>query len=148
MAIRGFFSKTHLTTNPDPDTLASVPYVRAVITIPSTGKSVNASFLIDTGADMTVIHPQDGLRLFSESEIDSIPNPIEVGGAGHGRRYYPIDAELSFLHDHGEVQMVAITAYIAEATNNVTTESLLGRDVLGSFIMNFDQAGEVVTLGG
>lgn len=148
MAIRGFFSDTHLNTSPDPATPTSVPYVRAVITIPSTGKSVTASFLIDTGADMTVIHPQDGLRLFSAAEIIAIPNPIGVGGAGHGKLYYPIEAELSFLHDHGELQMVAITAYIAEATNNVTIESLLGRDVLGSFIMAFDQAAETVTFGG
>ncbi|MCH7698838.1 MAG: hypothetical protein IH865_07870 [Chloroflexi bacterium] len=146
MAIRGFFSKTHLT--PNPDTPTSVPYVHAEILIPSTGKSVIASFLIDTGADMTVIHPQDGLRLFSAAQITAIPGPIDVGGAGHGKLYYPIDAEVSFLHDHGEVQTVSITAYVAEATNNVTTESLLGRDVLGSFIMNFDQAGETVTFGG
>lgn len=97
---------------------------------------------------MTVIHPQDGLRLFSAAQITAIPDPIDVGGAGHGKLYYPIDAEISFLHDHGEVQTVSITAYVAEATNNVTTESLLGRDVLGSFIMNFDQAGETVTFGG
>lgn len=128
--------------------VTAVPYVRAALNIPSISKYVVASFLIDTGADYTVIHPQDSLRLFTATEIKALPNPIQFGGAGAGKPHYPIAAEVVFLHDHGELQTIPITVYIAEPPHNTNVESLLGRDVLGSFIMNYDQAGELLTFGG
>ena len=122
--------------------------MHAVIYIPSIDKHVVSSFLIDTGADMTTIHPQDSLRLFTAAQIRALPNPIGVDGAGAGKAHYPLAAEIIFKHDHGELQRVATTVYLSDPSHNVQFESLLGRDVLGSFIMNFDQAGQLVTFGG
>lgn len=152
MVIRGFFSNIYLTLSSqagnDVTAPTAVPYVRAGIYAPSIKKWVVSSFLIDTGADATIIHPQDSLRLYTRTQINSLPNPTMFGGAGAGKPHYPVDAQIIFLHDHGEMQEVPTTVYVSDPSHNVQFDSLLGRDVLGSFIMNFDQAGQTITLGG
>ena len=152
MAIRGFFSKTYLTLSSQAGTdmpaSSAVPYVRAIINVPSINKFVVSSFLIDTGADATIIHPQDGLRLFTRAQINALPNPDSFGGAGADKPHYPVEAEIAFLHDHGEIQIVPTTIYFSDPDHNKQFDSLLGRDVLDSFIMNFDQREGIVTLAG
>lgn len=144
MAIHGFFSREHLALVPTTAPTA-VPYVRAAIQIPSLRRQVVASFLIDTGADTTVIHPQDSLRLFQPAEIRALPSPVGIDGAGAGKAHYPIEVNIVFLHHDNSLQAVPITAYVGDPSHNMNFESLLGRDVLESFVMHFDQKAQSVT---
>lgn len=147
MAVRGFFSDTRLTLGSPPTEIA-VPYVWCRVYLPNLDRRALVPFLIDTGADHTVLHPQDSLRLLGSDEIRASPDPIAFGGAGAGTPHHPLQAELVFLNeDQRSTFTVALTVFVAEPPHNEEVESLLGRDALDSFVMHFDQRARTITLG-
>lgn len=145
--IRGYFAATHPTARqPYTPIHPPVPLVDSFIWLPELGDvstGVEVTFLTDTGADITTLHPQDSLRLLSRPEHWDLVRtkiPLGVGGAGHGKPHYPMDAVIAFVHDDATVDAWSFTLYIAEPTqDNIEYESLLGRDVLGHYIATFDQ---------
>jgi hypothetical protein len=146
MAIRGFFSETRLVFG-NPASITAVPYVRTFVELSPFGTFAEVTFLVDTGADMTVLNPQDGLRLIPPDAWARLTNPIRPGGAGAGLDHFPLQANVYFVHDDGRVEVIASTVYVASAgPANVRLESLLGRDVLANFVVTFDQAGKNLTL--
>ena len=151
MAVRGFFSDTRLVLG-DPagsyTAPAALPYVWTIVHLPAFDRRALVTFLIDTGADVTTLHPQDSLRLLSPSEFSGLTKPVALGGAGAGVNHYPLDATIVFMHDDQRLHSIDITAYVAEPTTlNMRYESLLGRDALDHFVMHFDQRARTVTLG-
>lgn len=140
------FSPTHLVGG-SPTSMTEVPYVNAVVELPRLGRWAVVTFLVDTGADMTVLNPQDSLRLVLGNEWSGLTNPITVGGAGAGLAHFPEPATLHFLHDDGRIESVPATTYVGTPDpRNMGLESLLGRDVLANFVMTFDQMGRNLTL--
>ncbi len=92
---------------------------------------------------MTVLHPQDSLRLLPNAGdwdmLDSFP-VRQVGGAGHGLPHRLVDAVVVLSHDDGTLDSEPLTLWIAEPNPlNQAQESLLGRDVLASFVTTFDR---------
>jgi hypothetical protein len=138
--IRGFFSPTQLgVVNP---AYTAVPLVDAFLWLPLTDGSLTLQFLVDTGADMTVLHPQDSLRLLRTnaqwSRIRRLGG-VPLGGAGQNVLHYPVDASLVFEREDGEPERVDLTLHIAEpGPQNRQLESLLGRDVLRHFMTTFE----------
>jgi len=147
MAVRGFFSETRLVFG-NPPSITAVPYVRTFVALPQFGTFAEVTFLVDTGADMTVVNPQDGLRLVPPDGWARLTNPVGPGGAGAGLDHFPTQANVYFVHDDGRVEVIASTVYVASVgPANVQIESLLGRDILANFVMTFDQTGCNLTLG-
>lgn len=146
MTIRGFFSETRLVSG-NPALLSAVPYIRTFVELLPFGALDEVVFLVDTGADMTVINPQDGLRLVPPEAWSRLTSPLRLGGAGARMDHLPIEAQISFTHDNGRVEAITTTVYVATAgAANIRLESLLGRDVLTNFVMSFDQSGRQLTL--
>ena len=91
--IRGFFSPTHLGTN-DP-AATEVPLLDAFLYVPSVDAHVSLQFLVDTGADVSVLHARDSLRLLQGprdwATFRTFPAE-DLGGAGAGRPYYGVPA--------------------------------------------------------
>ena len=83
MAVRGFFSDTRLTLSQS-ESVTAVPYVRGLVYLPVLDRRAAVDFLIDTGADTSVLHPQDSLRLLTVDEIKALPNAVAFGGAVEG----------------------------------------------------------------
>jgi hypothetical protein len=109
---------------------------------PSSSEASGVQFLVDSAADMTVLHPQDSLRLFPKpsdwAAIQSHPTRT-VGGAGHGLPHRLVDALIVFTHEDDTMDSEPVTVWIAPPNDqNVQQESLLGRDVLASFVTRFD----------
>lgn len=148
MPIRGFFSDTRLARLGGGQPPTAVPYVLATVYLPQFDRRATVTFLIDTGADVTILHPQDSLRLLVQHEILSLPNPQPIGGAGAGANHYPVDAVVQFLQDDGRLHAISLRVFVPDiAAHNVGLESLLGRDALEHFAVYFDRRAQVITLG-
>lgn len=83
--IRGRFSPSHLgTTEP---AATEVPLLNVFLYLPAIDAHTSVDFLVDTGADVTVVHPRDSLRLaMTPAQWELIRRqPAErLSGAGAG----------------------------------------------------------------
>ena len=92
---------------------------------------------------MTVLHPQDSLRLLPEMSlwqqlIEASPG-APVGGAGGGANYYRQFAMLVLKHEDDHTDILPFELSIGHPTPaNQNLESLLGRDILEYYRLNFE----------
>ena len=77
----------------------SRPYVSGYVEIPRLAVRGSVRFLVDTGADVTCIHPKDGASLFIPFEHLQKPKP--VNGIGGSSSLYREDVVLSFRESLG-----------------------------------------------
>jgi hypothetical protein len=144
--IRGFFSPTHL-GNPEP-AVTAVPLLDAFLYLPLTDTHISLQFLVDTGADMTVLHPRDSLRLIADEVAwDKLrAQPAEtLGGAGAGLPYYLVPVVIGLEHEDGMIDSLPLTIGIGEPAPAIEGhESLLGRDVLAHYWLSFIQPESLV----
>ena len=106
------------------------PYIDLTLRFPvANNQPFGISFLVDTGADRTLISPADGVRLRSELGIDilDLPFGMPIGGIGGQLETRMIDATL----DIGE-QPISTTLSLVEPPPGQfpTMPSLLGRDII------------------
>lgn len=106
------------------------PYVDLILQFPvADNRQLEVSFLIDTGADRTLLSPAEGARLCQRLGIDilSLPFGQPIGGVGGETQTRMIDATLSI----GE-QLISIALSLVEPPPGYfpTMPSLLGRDIL------------------
>ena len=68
----------------DPDSAHPQPYVDLEMWIPSVSMDTRVPFRIDTGADLTLLSPDVGMRLRNELGVDllSLPFGTVIGGIG------------------------------------------------------------------
>ena len=110
------------------------PHIDVAITSPeSNGNSIEVSFVIDTGADLTLISPFDGQRICRQLGVDmhSLPLGKRIGGIG------------------GQVDTKAILATLVIGSYKTTMQipivdlppgpndmpSLIGRDIIYDFAL-------------
>ena len=108
----------------------SRPYVDLTLKFPIANNQVlEISFLVDTGADRTLLSPFEGARLRRELGIDllSLPFGPPIGGVGGETQTRRIDVTL----DIGE-QPISTTLSLVEPPPDYfpTMPSLLGRDII------------------
>ena len=106
------------------------PFVDLTLEFPvANNQALRISFLVDTGADRTLISPVDGARLRSELGVDILGLPFgsPIGGIGGQTETRMIDATL----DIGE-QPISTTLSLVEPPPGhfPTMPSLLGRDII------------------
>jgi hypothetical protein len=122
------------------------PFVAARLVIPAHQLAGNVDFLIDTGADSTVLAPRDALRL--GLDLSLLPQGPGSAGVGGTTPTVQVDAiitldqrsfttTLRILAPSSQRQMAAL-AWIP---------SLLGRDLLAHFALFFEErTGKVLLL--
>ena len=106
------------------------PYVDLILQFPfADNRQLEISFLVDTGADRTLLSPTEGARLRQQLGIDllSLPFGPPIGGIGGQIETRMIDATL----DIGE-QSISTTLSLVEPPPGQfpTIPSLLGRDII------------------
>jgi predicted aspartyl protease len=115
---------------------SGAPFLEGRIILHRLGISGLVSFLVDTGADATILTPTDGRKL--GIDYDSLQNPETSAGIGGPARTFQEQAILSFS-DRRYVYSYLIAVRILEPKPyNRQYNSLLGRDILrsGHFVMD------------
>ena len=127
-----------------------MPLLDALLYVPAIDGHITIQFLVDTGADLTVIHPHDSLRLAGAdphnerwATIRQFPSE-RFGGAGRDLPYFGVPAVLGFNNDDGTIDQLPIRVWFGEPVSALQEhESLLGRDVLEHFDLTFSQGRSI-----
>ena len=102
------------------------------------------NFLIDTGADSTVIHPADGTLI--GVPFDDLRQPTFRTGIGGRRAYFEEDAVIFFADVSSLHRCPTVVAIAKPAAQEDTAPSLLGRPLLNAWRMLFDPRRGVIEI--
>ena len=112
------------------------PYIRGQLAIPRLGVKGYVTFLVDTGADSTCIHPEDARRVGIPFE-----RLFDAGvstGIGGNSVYFREPAVMSFT-DEKIKRLYAVELLIGEPSDSSNRlPSLLGRNLLNRWRVEYD----------
>ena len=111
-------------------------YLRGRVYLPRLGAGGYVYFLIDTGADATTLHPDDGRKI--GCAFDELVNPIRVGGVGGYETYYDEPASITFSGIDGYYGFEIDLSVGKPSEESDGLESLLGVDILNRMRMDYD----------
>ena len=123
--------------------VAGRPYVAAQVYFPRLERAPrNLEFLVDTGADVTSLHPVDCVGM----PYEELRDLSETGGVGGVAGYYSEDAFVVF--DDGEATHIySMHVDIAVPTrDNASLPSLLGQDILRHWRVIHDRPANSLTI--
>ena len=118
------------------------PYIEARIFFPRLRLRGLVSFLVDTGATVTIVMPADSKKL--GVDFASLRNPTINEGLGGPAQAFKESAILSFT-DRRYVFSYLITVRISALAHHQRFPSLLGRDILRSGRLIVDRTKRNVT---
>lgn len=124
------------------------PVVDVFVSLPRIGRFGAVSFLIDTGSDSSVIHPDDalGLGIEFEHEFQGV-SPRASAGVGGVALEYVEEAVLSLRREDRRWEEIELDIAIAVPTrSNASLPSLMGRDVLRRYRLTFEEGAGLVLL--
>jgi len=107
---------------------SGAPYLEARISIPRLRLHGLISFLVDTGADGTVLMPTDSKKI--GVNFRSLRNPTTSQGVGGLAKGYTEEVILSFRDPKYIYSYLLNVEIAAPTTRNNRIPSLLGRDIL------------------
>lgn len=151
----------HGTAQPVSDGSAKAPYVQAVVfgNYPGANpeKPIVVSFLIDTGADRTMLSLRKALQLIGYDQWQAVcRRPCTIGGIGGSKGFWEVSMEIWFVDndpnrdkDFFVIDTSILVPFYSEqqdyseqASERAGREpvSLLGRDVIDGMRFEFDVA--------
>lgn len=115
---------------------AGRPFVTGELLLPELGIRASLAFLVDTGADRTLLMPVATARLGIEFSRLAM-TPHHMAGIGGSVRYAHADARLVFYGT--SAYAYRLTLAIAEPGPQPSpVEALLGRDILDHWYLRYD----------
>lgn len=110
------------------------PYIEGRLILPGLKISGDISFLIDTGADRSLLHPDDGIRLgIDYAKLTGNAESVGTGGICH---YFVEPAWIVFSEPKRFLYVHIIDLAISPpAPERMQLPSLLGRDILDRWRM-------------
>ena len=111
------------------------PHVRCRLHLPQLGIIQDVDFLVDTGTDVSILHPWDGIRI--GCPFDELSHPVAVTSAAGPHTYYAEPAIISLYDDEARHDF-RVELHIGKP-HPVTDalDSLLGLDVLNELEMEY-----------
>ena len=124
------------------------PLIGGRVSLPRLGLGpVDVAFLLDTGADLTMLHPRDAslLRINFRTHFQGIPR-ITIPGVGIAPGYEE-RATIELPHLDGRVDVYDGLLTIAIPSNiNRRHPSLLGRDIFDNYSIVYNQQRNILVL--
>ena len=123
----------------------TAPYLEAYVSFPRLGHRGYVSFLVDTGADGTVLMPTDSKKL--GVNFRSLRNPISSQGVGGISVGFNEQTVLGFSNGRYVYSYLLDIELAAPTKNNQRLPSLLGRDILHKwrFVMEYRKGHAIFT---
>lgn len=116
------------------------PLIWAKVQDPS-GQFVEVEFLVDSGADQTVL----GAMANGMLNLDPVSTDLRLGGAGGMAEARGVSARLLFVKSDQRPFAINTECFVFEEENELET-CILGRDVLNLFTVIFDYNNRLVCL--
>jgi hypothetical protein len=121
------------------------PYVSAFLEIPSLSIAADVAFLVDTGADSTVLAPRDIVKLqIDPSPLQAGPRSAGVGGSTPTAQA-PAVLTLGYLRHVFTLRLLVPTDRAQQRALG-RIPSLLGRDILSFFALFLEERTDRVLL--
>ena len=121
------------------------PFVAARVNIPALAIWAHVLFLVDTGADKSLLSANDARRLGINYRALGAPDTIT--GVGGALAVYPVQATLAFADSEARVHFYTLTLDVASSdTEQYEMPSLLGRDILSRWRMIHDPSNNRLLL--
>jgi hypothetical protein len=116
------------------------PAIAGTVSFPRVAdNSHEVTWLLDTGASFSILHPADLLGLGLAPEDFAGAQSSRGRGVGGAAEYLLEDARLSFRHADGAAISYLMPVWIALPTeHNKTFPSVLGMDFISNFRMTID----------
>ena len=111
------------------------PYVEGRLVVPSLNIATNISFLVDTGADSTVLMPMDASKAgLAYTSLKRTSVSVGVGGKA---KNFLVEAYVTFA-DEGSLKVFNITLRVMPPSEvMMDTPSLLGRNIIDRCVMKY-----------
>lgn len=143
--IAGFF---------DPSYPQPLPMVRVALFLPKiTTQWVGVDFVLDTGADATMLFPSDaiftvGIDRAALDDPKQWPPVKSMGGVAGSGECYPWQARYTFQHEggHWHAPIDGQIEIVRPTVDTMPVESLLGWDVLQHFRITVDWPQRQISL--
>ncbi len=117
------------------------PYVNVLVTfLDADNQSIEIEFVVDTGADHTLLSPSDARRLHSQLGIDirTMPHGNPVGGIGGSAETRLVRATLTI--GSYETTMPLHVVDLPSGPNDMP--SLMGRDIIYDFALFMEHSAD------
>ena len=122
---------------------SGAPNLDAYLVLPELGVSGQVNFLVDTGAVITCLHPNDLLALGADLEaVKGLPT-LTVSGVGGSPTVYRTPGYVAFGDDNS-VYAYEIQVSILDPEGAPPLASMLGRDILKHWRITIDQGNGVL----
>ena len=120
------------------------PYLEGRLSIPRLKLNADISFIVDTGADNSLLMPLDALRIgIDYSQLQGHQESVGIGGISVN---YIEPALLAFREARRNLHVYSIDLEIcAPSPEIMDVPSLLGRDILDRWRMNYNPSQNRLT---
>ena len=113
------------------------PYIEGRLVLPNLNISGDISFLVDTGSDVTYLHPNDGIRLnIDYGQLSGDEESIGTSGISHS---FVETAIVAFSEPKRFLYAYNLSLVIAPVDPEIMSlPSILGRDILDQWQMTYN----------
>lgn len=122
------------------------PFVRVAVALPRFSVVRHVDMLVDSGADITTLQPQDSLLLLEEPQFSQLGELHKVRGIGGFTTFFQEEAAIGLPLPNNRTCWVPIMLDIAKPATPLGIPSTLGNDIMQFGITSLDAVHRTVKI--